>query len=73
MSGNAVSYGGGPIQRLYDSCGSDGDEGPYALCGFIYGDGDDRLSSLPPDDTLRVQVRGEEIYEDIRTNPCCLA
>lgn len=54
MSGNAISYGEGPIQQLYDSCGPDGGEGPYALCGFVFGNG---AREPPADDVLRPQVR----------------
>lgn len=52
LSGNGMSYGGGPIQQFYDSCGPEGSE-PYALCGFIFGAGAD----LPSDSSLRPQVR----------------
>lgn len=46
-----MSYGGGIIQQLYDSCGPEG-SGPYALCGFIFGAG----AELPSDNSLRPQV-----------------
>lgn len=51
MSGNGMSYGEGPIQQLYDSCGPDGSE-PHAICGFIFGAG----AELPSDSSLRPQV-----------------
>lgn len=48
-----MSYGGeGPVQQLYDSCGSPESGGPHALCGFIFDAGAD----LPSDDTLKPQV-----------------
>lgn len=57
MSGNAMSYGGGPIAQLYDSCGPEhgSSKGPYALCGFIFG-GAGANDALPDDETLRLQV-----------------
>lgn len=55
MSGNMMSYGGGPIQQLYDSCGPEGSTGPHALCGFVFGNG---ARQPPPDDALRPQVGG---------------
>lgn len=54
MSGNAISYGGGPIQQMYDSCGPDGGDGPHALCGFVFGSG---AKDPPADDILRPQVQ----------------
>lgn len=58
MSGNAMSYGGGPIAQLYDSCGpeSGSSNSPYALCGFVFGRG--ASDTLPGDDILRSQVGG---------------
>lgn len=54
MSGNAMSYGGGPIQQLYDSSGPDGKKGsPHALCGFVFGSGE---AEPPMDAVLRPQV-----------------
>lgn len=57
MSGNAMSYGGGPIAQLYDSCGPEhgSSKGPYALCGFIFG-GAGANDALPDDETLRLQL-----------------
>lgn len=47
-----MGYGAGPIHQLYDSCGPESN-GPYALCGFIFG----AAEELPNDDVLRPQVR----------------
>lgn len=55
MSGNVMSYGGGPIQQLYDSSGPNDSAGPHALCGFVLGNG---ARQPPPDDALRPQVGG---------------
>lgn len=65
MSGNAMSYGGGPIQQLYDSCGpDDSSDGPHALCGFVFGNGGGEPAA---DDILRPQVR-----PSINTPSMCL-
>ncbi|CAM9768743.1 unnamed protein product [Ascophyllum nodosum] len=56
LSGNAASYGGGPIQELYDSCGPPWRDRPYALCGFIFGDG---TRGPRANDVFRPQILGQ--------------